>query len=74
MKKPEFARRLARQVSTSPEEAADQLDQVVHDIVRKLRAGKRAAMPGLGQFRPGSGPGFEFRKQGWRPDKKGERA
>jgi hypothetical protein len=36
----------------TPAEAADRLDDVVHDILKKLRHGKEAAMPGLGKLIP----------------------
>lgn len=59
MKKPELARRLARAGGISKAKAADQLDSVVHRIVRSLRQGEAAALPGLGTFRPGAKPRFE---------------
>ena len=55
MRKPEIAKRLARQSGVSNAEAADQLDRVVHQILSKLRKGKTAPFPGLGQFTPGPG-------------------
>ena len=48
MKKPEMAKRLARQVGVSNAEAADQLDHVVHQILKKLRKGQSAPFPGSG--------------------------
>ena len=53
MRKPEIAKRLARQSGVSSAEAADQLDRVVHQILSQLRKGKPAHFPGLGQFTPG---------------------
>jgi len=53
MKKPELATRLARNRKISKPEAADRLDEVVHGILRKLRRGKPAAIPGLGTLSPG---------------------
>lgn len=60
MKKPELAKRLARQSGVSRAEAADQLDRVVHQILTNLRKGQSAALPGLGKFTPDSGRGFHF--------------
>jgi nucleoid DNA-binding protein len=53
MNKAELATKLAEQTHLSKAEAADQLDRVVHQIVRNLRKGKPARLPGLGSFRPG---------------------
>jgi nucleoid DNA-binding protein len=55
MKKPEIAKRMARQSGVSMAEAADRLDQVVRRILSNLRQGKDTAVPGLGKFV--SGPG-----------------
>ena len=52
MTKPEISRRMARQSGVSPGEAADQLDRVVQQILRTLRRGKPAPLPGLGKFTP----------------------
>jgi len=52
MKKPDLAKRLARRSGLTVGEAADQLDRVVHQIVRKLRKGQEARLPGLGKFSP----------------------
>ncbi len=53
MKKTELARRLARKRHITRAEAADQLDRVVHDILRRLREGRSAPLPGLGTLKPG---------------------
>jgi nucleoid DNA-binding protein len=60
MKKAELAAKLAEQTHLSKAEAADQLDRVVHEIVRKLRKGKPARLPGLGSFRPGENGVIRF--------------
>ena len=70
MKKPELARRLARQAGVSNAEAADQLDRVVHQILRGLREGKSVPLPGLGRFRPGPPWEFEPEQAGDRHDGK----
>jgi nucleoid DNA-binding protein len=63
MKKPEMAKRLARQVGVSNAEAADQLDHVVHQILAKLRKGRAAPLPGLGRFTLGPQGLFQFEKE-----------
>ena len=63
MRKPEIAKRLARQSGVSSAEAADQLDRVVHQILSKLRRGKTAPFPGLGQFTPGPKGSYQFQKE-----------
>jgi nucleoid DNA-binding protein len=60
MKKAELAAKLAEQTHLSKAEAADQLDRVVHEIVRNLRKGKPARLPGLGSFRPGENGVIRF--------------
>ncbi len=60
MKKRELAGALARQAHLSQAAAADQLDKVIHDILKQIRQGKPAALPGLGKFTSG---GFEFEKR-----------
>ena len=53
MQKDDLASRLANTSGISQAKAADQLDRVVHQILRKLRSGKPAPMPGLGVLVPG---------------------
>lgn len=50
MKKPELAKRLARQSDSTVGEAADRLDRTVGEIVRKLKQGGTAHLPGVGAF------------------------
>jgi nucleoid DNA-binding protein len=50
MKKPEIAKRLAKQSNISAAAAADQVDSVVSEILRRVRKGKPASLPGLGTF------------------------
>jgi nucleoid DNA-binding protein len=63
MRKPEIAKRLARESGVSHAEAADQLDRVVHQILSRLRKGKTAPFPGLGRFTPGPGGSYRFKKE-----------
>jgi len=60
MKKPEIARRIARQSGVSEAEAADRLDRVVHKILIDLRSGKSASLPGLGRFHTGADGKVKF--------------
>ena len=60
MKKEQLARRLAKESHISTAAAADQLDRVLHDILRRVRSGKSASFPGLGTFRPDRKSGFQF--------------
>ena len=64
MKKPDIAKRMARQAGVSEAEAADRLDHVVHQILRNLRQGKEATLPGLGKFRPRPDGKVTFERQG----------
>ena len=52
MKKSTLSRKLARRAHVPPAAAADHLDAIVTDLVRRLRAGEPARLPGLGVFRP----------------------
>jgi nucleoid DNA-binding protein len=63
MRKPEIAKRMASQSGVSNAEAADQLDRTVHQILSKLRQGKPAPFPGLGQFTPGPKGSYRFKKE-----------
>jgi len=66
MKKPDIAKHLARESGVTEAEAADRLDQVVHDILANLRSGKSASLPGLGKFQPAEDGKVKFRRQGTR--------
>ncbi len=63
MKKPEIARRIARQAGVSQAEAADRLDRMVSEILTSLRRGESADLPGLGRFRPTSGGRIRFERE-----------
>jgi nucleoid DNA-binding protein len=60
MKKIDLTRWIARRSNLSQAAAADQLDRVVHRILKNLRRGKAVSLPGLGTFKPGATTGFEF--------------
>jgi nucleoid DNA-binding protein len=53
MKKEQLARQLAKESGITPAAAADQLDRIVTDILKRVRKGQSASLPGLGTFRPG---------------------
>jgi len=61
MKKAEFIRIVARRHSVSPGEAADRIDRHVNRIVRALKRGEHAQLPGLGTLLPGRD--WEFRPE-----------
>jgi nucleoid DNA-binding protein len=60
MKKEELVRRLAKESHTTAAAAADQLDRVVHGILKRVRSGQSASFPGLGTFLPDHKNGFQF--------------
>lgn len=43
-------------------EAADALDRIVENILKRLRKGEVVALPGLGRLVPGPKPGFTLEK------------
>ncbi len=53
MKKAELANHEARRQRVAPGDAADQMDRVVNRIIRALRSGRPAELPGLGTIQPG---------------------
>ena len=50
MKKEEVARTLAREARLSDAAARDRVDEMVHQILKKLRQGKPVRLPGLGRL------------------------
>ena len=53
MKKSELARAVAKQNKMKAGDAADQVDRAVTRIIRTLRKGNSARLPGLGTITPG---------------------
>ena len=53
MKKAQLANREARRQGVEAGNAADQMDRVVNRIIRALRSGRPAELPGLGTIQPG---------------------
>jgi len=60
MKKEQLAKRLAKESGISTAAAADQLDGILSGILRRVRQGHSARLPGLGTFLPGAKPDFHF--------------
>lgn len=62
MKKPDIAKRLARQSGVSAGEAADRLDHAVRQILSNIRRRKETPFPGLGRFTRGTQGGVAFER------------
>jgi nucleoid DNA-binding protein len=60
VKKDQLVRRLAIESGISAAAAADQLDGILAGILRRVRQGRSASLPGLGTFLPGPQPEFYF--------------
>jgi len=60
MKKEQLARRLAKESNITTAAAADQLDRVINDILKRVRGGQTASLPGLGIFHPDRKSGYRF--------------
>ena len=60
MKKEQLARQLAKESGITPAAAADQVDRIVTDILKRVRRGQSASLPGLGTFRPGRNDQVRF--------------
>ena len=52
MKKHALTQKLARRAHLPTADAADALDAIVNDLIRRLRAGDSVTWPGLGTFLP----------------------
>jgi nucleoid DNA-binding protein len=57
MKKRELAQHVAELQGVEPGKAADRMDKAVHKIIRALKNGQSARLPGLGTISPQSAPG-----------------
>ena len=60
MKNTDIAQQIARETGISQGEAADQLDEVITAILKNLKKGRSADLPGLGRFRRGVKGGLQF--------------
>jgi len=63
-----MAKRLARRSGVSAAQAADRLDEAVYQILRKLRRGQEAPLPGLGKFQVGADGKIRFQREDTRGD------
>ena len=63
MKKSDLARAVAKRHGVKTGDAADQLDRIVNQIIRTLRAGHPAHLPGLGTINPGKEWTFQQEKK-----------
>jgi nucleoid DNA-binding protein len=50
MKREDLARKLARETRVSNAKAQDQVDTLVHRILKSLRAGRPVKLPGVGKL------------------------
>jgi|HubBroStandDraft_6_1064221.scaffolds.fasta_scaffold8914030_1 nucleoid DNA-binding protein len=53
MKREDLARKLASETCQSRAQAQDQIDELVHDILKSLRAGRSVKLPGVGKLKAG---------------------
>ena len=53
MKKPDLAKTAAIARGVAAETAADEMDSAVHRLLKTLRSGQTAHLPGLGSILPG---------------------
>jgi nucleoid DNA-binding protein len=60
MKKEQVARRLAKESHITTGAAADQVDRILNDLLKRVRQGQSASLPGLGTFRSGRDQDFKF--------------
>lgn len=54
---------VAKRSRIGKSEAAEEVGQMVHQILQSLKNGQPAAIPGLGRFEPGTTPKFKFEKK-----------
>jgi nucleoid DNA-binding protein len=50
MKREELAKKLARQTGLTHSEARNEVDELVHNILHKLRNGQQVKLPGVGKL------------------------
>jgi nucleoid DNA-binding protein len=60
MKKEQLARQLAKESQITTAAAADQVDRILNSILKRVRRGQSASLPGLGTFIPGRKEDFQF--------------
>lgn len=75
MKKHALSQKLARRAQLPTAQAADALDDVVNDLLRRLRAGNAVTWPGLGTFTTEDGQvSFVAEKPSTKPEPRRRRA
>jgi nucleoid DNA-binding protein len=62
MKNTDIAQQIARETGISQGAAADQLDDVITTILKTLRTGRSASLPGLGKLRRDLSGGLLFKQ------------
>jgi nucleoid DNA-binding protein len=62
MKNTDLAEQIARETGLSHGQAADQLDEVISSILKTLKKGRSASLPGLGRFRRDINGALRFTK------------
>lgn len=64
MKREDLARRLAQETHQSRSQARDQVDEVMHRILKSLREGRSVELPGVGKLvtKTASGPARKGRR------------
>ncbi len=50
MKRQELAKKLAQKTGLSNSEARNEVDELVHNILHKLRKGQQVKLPGVGKL------------------------
>jgi len=70
MKKSDLINEVARQRGMKTGAAADQMDRAVTRIIRALRRGQRAHLPGLGTIAPGKPWTFHPDQKSGGPDER----
>jgi nucleoid DNA-binding protein len=50
MKREEIAKKLAQETGLSDSKARNEVDELVHDILQKLRKGQKVKLPGVGKL------------------------
>lgn len=61
MKREELVKTLARQTGLSDSAARNEVDELVHNILHKLRQGRQVKVPGVGKLLGNSRPGQKAR-------------
>lgn len=63
MKKEQLAKQLAKETRITDAAAADQVDAILNAILKRVRKGQSASLPGLGTFVAGQKEEFQFERK-----------